>query len=170
MASLKCSKCGYGIHYHDEPNGTQLVIFEKKEWNRLIKSNILLVLYNNDDGTEDNYIIWKCFKCGTLHLYERNSVVRIHEIYEPLSNIPNNIEISNAIEGVLFDDITWEYIIEMEPGISLDWEDTKKKCEELDYKIECKYVRFNDEYILVYSDEDYKNLVSVYKRLEEGLE
>ena len=55
----------------------------------------------------------------------------------------------------------------MEPGIAVDWKNTKKKCAELGYKIEFKYVRFNNEYILVYSDEDYKNLVSVYKRLEK---
>ena len=23
MASLKCSHCGFGIHYHDEPNGVE---------------------------------------------------------------------------------------------------------------------------------------------------
>lgn len=23
MTTLKCSYCGYGIHYHDEPDGTQ---------------------------------------------------------------------------------------------------------------------------------------------------
>ena len=107
MASLGCSKCDGAIHYHDEPNGTQLVIFEKNEWNRLTKSDVLLVLYRNDDGTEDNYIIWKCFECGTLHLFRRNSVVRIYGAYEPISNIPNNINISEAVEGILFDDITW---------------------------------------------------------------
>lgn len=30
MASLKCSNCGEGIHYHDEADGTQYIVFPEK--------------------------------------------------------------------------------------------------------------------------------------------
>ncbi len=165
MASLKCSKCGYGIHYHDEPNGTELHLFEKNEWLRLIKDTLPLSLYRLE-GTKEHYYIWKCFECGSLHLFVKNSGVQIYGVYETVNDMPNTVEISRLTNGILFDDVTWDYITEFD----MDWEDTKRKCEEINYKIKCKYVRFNDEYILVYSDEDFKNLDSVYKRLEEELE
>ena len=91
------------------------------------------------------------------------STLRLKSQVNKAASVSDHINMSNCVDGLLFDDVTWDYITEFD----LDWKNTKKKCEELDYKIECKYVRFNDEYILVYSDEDYKNLISVYKRLEK---
>lgn len=32
MASLKCSHCGFRIHYHDEPNGIEYTALSQKLW------------------------------------------------------------------------------------------------------------------------------------------
>ncbi len=52
MASLKCSKCGYGIHYHDEPNGTEWIAFELNTWEKLLSSQKEISSYKSDTALE----------------------------------------------------------------------------------------------------------------------
>ena len=52
MASLKCSKCGYGIHYHDEPNGTEWIEFELNTWEKLLSSQKEISSYKSDTALE----------------------------------------------------------------------------------------------------------------------
>ena len=107
MASLKCSKCGYGIHYHDEADGTQMILFKKFVWDELVHSNLSVSRYILD-GTEDYYLIWKCKECGSLYFF-RGKGTTVWRAYQIADNIESN-QYGESFVG--FSDIDWDVITE----------------------------------------------------------
>ncbi len=39
MAGLKCSHCGFGIHYHPEPNGVEYTALSQELWDSFSKTD-----------------------------------------------------------------------------------------------------------------------------------
>lgn len=68
MASLKCNNCGYGIHYHDEPNGIEYTAFSMELWNTFAKTNKPIIRYVLD-GNDDFLCVWRCPECGCIHTF-----------------------------------------------------------------------------------------------------
>ena len=108
MASLKCSNCGNGIHYHDEANGTQFIVFGESEWNELIASDLPTSRYLLD-GTQKYYYVWKCDKCGSLHVFEAesNSVRHAYRKCETLK-----ISLLQEETYIAYSDVDWDVITE----------------------------------------------------------
>lgn len=125
MASIQCSSCKHGIHYHGEPNGICYIIIETNDWKEIIssafdaKSKIFDAqgqypkLFRSDSIEEDFpdavKKCWKCPKCGTLMLFD---------IYGKITGSyaqDNNLSLCEAIpnfDGVIFDDYQWDKITE----------------------------------------------------------
>lgn len=69
MASLKCSYCGFGIHYHDEPNGVQYTAISQELWDSFSYTDKPIVRYVLD-GNDDFFCVWRCPECGCIHTLE----------------------------------------------------------------------------------------------------
>lgn len=69
MASLKCNNCGFGIRYHDEPNGIEYTAFSVELWNTFAKTDKPILRYVLD-GDDDFLCIWRCPECGCIHTFE----------------------------------------------------------------------------------------------------
>jgi len=106
MASLKCSNCGCGIHYHDEADGTQLIAFKESVWNKLLNSDIPVSRYMLD-GTEDYLEIWKCKNCETLHIFNG---VDVSAAYRKTVNTA--VESASGEKYVGYVDTDWGIITE----------------------------------------------------------
>ena len=108
MASLKCSKCGHGIHYHDEPDGTEWIAFEKNVWNELCCSSKEFSSFTSE--TENGwYSVWKCSECGSIHVFKTNSIY-LMKAFEPSKSVEKNC--TKGLELVAFEDTTWDQITE----------------------------------------------------------
>jgi len=108
MASLKCSNCGNGIHYHDEADGTQYIVFFEMDWKNLVKSDLRVSRYILD-GNVEYYIAWKCSKCGTIHIFKYDSTTVISAYKRVELKYNNNITEGNYIA---FSDEDWDIITE----------------------------------------------------------
>jgi len=108
MASLKCSNCGNGIHYHDEANGTQYIIFNEKVWERLVNSDLYVSRYLLD-GNEKYYLGWKCNQCGAIHIFNNDSAILLSS-YKKAESKENNFLIGERY--IAFSDIDWDTITE----------------------------------------------------------
>ena len=154
MASLKCSKCGNGIHYHDEPNGTEWIAFETDTWNYLCSSSISISAYETT-AKSGWYTIWKCKDCGTLHIFNGLDV-NLDKVYELQDFEDLNVS-DNGIKCIAFDDIAWDEITETEKNGN-DFDNSFKG-------IERKYIRISRDKIQVYRDENFTLLEKSYTLL-----
>ena len=82
MASLKCSKCGEGIHYHSLPQNIEYIYFSKMVWKKVCNTRFDKNTKDMDESgkypklyrsstIENDYSgeflkIWKCPVCGTF--------------------------------------------------------------------------------------------------------
>ena len=156
MASLKCSKCGYGIHYHDEPNGVEWVAFELGTWNNLCASSKSISSYEIDTKS-GWYTVWKCEECGTLHVFKAMDI-NMDRSYELQDNAATKAQEENVIECIAFEDIIWDEITETESNGN-DFDNRFK-----DYPR--KYIRICEETLSVYTDEEYNLLENTYSLLD----
>lgn len=108
MASIKCSCCENGIHYHDEANGTQFLAFRKETWATLTASDLWISRYILD-GTEDYYVIWKCGSCGAIHIFEADSP-DLKAAYKKVGVVSDTDDFDVAF--VAYSDYEWEKITE----------------------------------------------------------
>ena len=157
MASLKCSKCGYGIHYHDEPNGIEWIAFELETWNGLCSSNKTVGSYETDTKA-GWYTIWKCEKCGTLHIFKTMDT-HIDGAFALLDTTAIHTQEGDAIDCIAFEDIAWDQITETE--------ETGNNFEDKFEDFPRKYVRFCNDFLYVYADADFSVIERVYKLLAE---
>ena len=93
MASLKCSNCGFGIHYHDEPNGTEYVFIKLTEWERLIETKLNVSRYLLD-GTEDYLYAWKCKECGAF-MFMDNKIGFVNKVFVPAEECKTEVICNN---------------------------------------------------------------------------
>lgn len=108
MASIRCSCCENGIHYHDEANGTQFLAFRKKTWEKLAASDLWISRYILD-GTEEYYVIWKCENCGAIHIFEADSP-DLKAVYKKVGEVNDTDDLETAF--VAYSDYEWEKITE----------------------------------------------------------
>lgn len=125
MASILCSKCHQGIHYHGEPNGIQYVMICKTDWDKIVSSDFdsrqkiidqtsgYPKLYRTDtieeDFPESVKKFWKCPHCATLHFFDTDG--RVVSVYEP-AVLTKEKWGSGHIEGWFFDDYKWDELTE----------------------------------------------------------
>ena len=125
MASLQCSKCGQGIHYHSLPQDIEYIYFSKMVWESICstrfdknnkemdESGIYPKLYRSSTIENDylgKYIkIWKCPTCGTLHVFSSEGSVKNVFIKDNGAITYDCIE-----EGVMFGDYLWNDITDQD--------------------------------------------------------
>ncbi|MCF0229573.1 MAG: hypothetical protein HUJ76_07790 [Parasporobacterium sp.] len=123
MASLKCSKCGEGIHFHSIPQDIEYTYIPKSTWidicnSRFNKSAIVMdssgmhpKLFRSDtienDFEGNIYKMWKCPNCGTMHLFDKNG--HVNEVFEEASTTEKNALLD---EGLVFSDYYWDNLTE----------------------------------------------------------
>ena len=106
MASLKCSYCGYGIHYHDEPNGIEYTAFSQELWNSFSVTDKPIVRYVLD-GNDDFLCVWRCPECGCIHTFEAYRPI-FKQAYIPCDNVvtPNGARKYLVFIDFLFEDVS----------------------------------------------------------------
>lgn len=125
MASLQCSKCGEGIHYHSLPQDIEYIYFSKMVWESICstrfdknnkvmdESGVYPKLYRSstieNDYPEQFVKIWKCPTCGTLHVFSAEGSVKNVFIKDNSTNTYDYIE-----EGVMFGDYLWSDITDQD--------------------------------------------------------
>ena len=121
MASIQCSKCKAGIHYHGEPEGIEYVIITYHDWETIITSrfnrankqydeiNNYLKLFRADTIESDFpgtvHKAWKCPVCGTVMVFDEHG--RVIKVFEEWCVKEENSE-KEVLEYVIFDDYTWD--------------------------------------------------------------
>lgn len=153
MASLKCSQCGFGIHYHDEPNGVELTAIPLDTWKKFFLTDKPIVRYNLD-GPQDYLIIWKCPQCQCFHIFMGSSTI-VKKAYALNSEVTNFI---NGIKYIIFNDYDFDDI--SEKGLTAT---DYKKCQD-DYN--AKYLVVNENYLYICSDINFQNIEKIYKAIE----
>ncbi|SEQ21927.1 hypothetical protein SAMN02910289_01535 [Lachnospiraceae bacterium RM5] len=125
MASLKCSKCGEGIHYHSLPQNIEYIYFSKMAWKKVCntrfdknnkdmdESGKYPKLYRSstieNDYSGEFLKIWKCPVCGTLHFFDNK--INVKKVF--VKN--DNVDIVGYTEiGVMFADYLWDDITEQD--------------------------------------------------------
>ena len=124
MASILCSSCKCGIHYHGIPNGTEYIWIRDEDWKRITSAvfdptNKVYAddgwqpeLYRTDTIEEDfpNAIkrFWKCPECGTLLFFGNKG--KMLAAYKPVITDENQEKCS--VSGVCFSDHHWDDITE----------------------------------------------------------
>ncbi len=99
MASLKCSHCGEGIHYHGEPIGVELRAISQELWDMFSSTDKPIICYLLD-GNDDYCLIWKCPECGCLHVFEGYSAKVWHSYFFTDADI----DITSARKYLVFSD------------------------------------------------------------------
>ena len=98
MASLKCNRCGFGIHYHDVANGVEYVPYSQDMWDGLSETDAPIVSYT--DENKDFLFVWQCAKCGCIHAMN-GSTWRVTRAYVPTND---EIVLESARKYIVFVD------------------------------------------------------------------
>ena len=154
MASLKCSKCGYGIHYHGEADGTQTILFREEVWNNLTYSDMIVSRYTLD-GTNDYLTIWKCKECESIYLFQGMTT----KVFRAYQLIHKNVILDDSVEKYIgFIDIDWDIITE----------ESIRGEEIFDKFPECKPLKvdISEQYLIMYNSDEPSKPHKVYERIE----
>jgi len=155
MASLECSNCHYGIHYHDIPDGTESILFSIREWERLVNTDLLTCDYTFDSST--SYIeTWKCEKCGAIMLFSNGSQNVISSYKR--SDIIIDLSHFDGALFIVFEDIAWDTITE--PEI------TGSKISDVFPDVKYRYAKISDDYIVYYDDKTLEKAVAIFERIK----
>ena len=152
MASLKCSGCGYGIHYHDEPNDTEYLFCTMDVWAK-IESEILTSSWVEAEYYEQIVYAWKCAECGTFAFFDRGG--RVTGVYTPNKELSSEPMLEPVEFGLFFDDILWYDITEQDIPAS---EILKKYPQNL-------WLMKNDDEMRVYEDRARTKCLRQYRRI-----
>ncbi len=152
MSSLKCSGCGYGIHYHDEPNDTEYMFFTLDTWAK-IENETLTSSWVGGEYYELTVYAWKCPECGTFAFFDQRG--KVTGVYQPTKEFSSEPMREPTEFGLFFDDILWYDIAEDDLPAS---EILKKYPQNL-------WLRKNEEEMRVYADRAMKECVAQYRRI-----
>ncbi len=91
MASIQCSQCKTGIHYHGEPSGIEYTFIKEDDWGKIIISRFdpqnkrfaegssVPMLFQTDSIESDFesaiWKAWRCPECGTIMFFDKNGRV-----------------------------------------------------------------------------------------------
>ena len=153
MASLKCNHCGYGIHYNDEPDGTEYMVIPFSTWDTFSTTDKPICRYILD-GNQDYLIIWKCSNCGCLHIFIAGEA-KISGAYIPdekkhVSQIPTGKKYH------VFADYVYEVIAES--GISA------KEYESSNEYPSHYYAIINNDYIYLSENDEFTHITDIFRR------
>ena len=112
MASLKCAFCGYVIHHHGEPEGTepvQYIFCTLDNWRELEKEN-LTADWLELEHDEIFFYAWRCARCGTFSFF--NDRWYLTGIYAPNEKISSDPMKDPFEFGPFWDDFQWFDITE----------------------------------------------------------
>ena len=157
MASLMCNNCGYGIHYHDEPNGTEHIAIPVNTWKYYLSANESIIRCYLD-GPQNYYVIWKCAKCGCLHTFFADSI-HVTKAYAP-TEYNDAIRIINGVQCRVFDDYLFEAVSE----VNL----TAKEYEQSKEYRPCYFAIIGDNYIVLYDDAEFTRVTGCFQAIEGG--
>lgn len=122
MASVLCSNCNTGIHYHSDPNGIEYVYISDEDWNSICESR-----FNPESKVIDDKGYPKLFRTDTL---ESDFESVIHKAwvcpncksiitFDAKGNVINTYTSSKEEDlglmvssGIAFDDYLWDRITE----------------------------------------------------------
>ena len=144
MASLKCNNCGYGIHYHDEPDGTEHFAIPVSTWEEYLSAD-KSIIRSFLDGPQNFLTIWRCKECGCLHTFSAHSVMVKHA-YAPCE-YDSSAKIINGIKYRIFDDYLFDAVAEDNL--------TARDYEVSDKYGSCYYAIIGDNYIYLYDNESF---------------
>ncbi len=159
MASILCSNCSTGIHYHSEPQGIEYMFFEVEKWKEICNSRFnpqfkeisndgYPKLYKTDTIEEDfkgEFIkLWRCPKCKSLMLFGDNG--KVVTCFIPKEKVLlGNLK----LEGLAFADDLWERITEKaRPDMELKGQQPSV------------YVRIYDNGLEISEDESFDSLTT----------
>jgi len=158
MASLKCNHCGFGIRYHDIPNGTQHYFYTKDAWEQIKASHMPIVCYDSDElgSVGHMHYVWKCERCGALAFFGENDVA-VERVFVPISD-PSLSQDFTGLKFVVFDDYTMEAVFEAEITSEQLFETLGENC--------CRYALMSEKYLAIYGGEDDRHAIALYEREE----
>ncbi len=154
MASLECNYCGHGVHYHDEPNGTEYVFMPFSPWDQYAKTNTPIINFKSEE-TNKFILAWKCSECGCFHLFPGYEPV-VLRAYIPTS-LPYAPTIAKNYKYRLFDDVNFDAIADAEltPN-DLDASN--------DYHYE--FATVTDDFIHIFADKEFTHYLRSLKFFE----
>lgn len=156
MASLKCNNCGYGIHYNDEPDGTEYTAISFRTWSNFSSTDKPICRYILD-GIQDYIIIWKCRECGCLHTFITGKY-ELSNAYIPCEK-KNVTGIPNGKKYHVFEDYVYETIAES--GISAE------EYENSDEYPSHYYAIVDGDYIYLSDNKDFTNITDIFKSIKK---
>ena len=156
MASLECSNCRYGIHYHGLPEGIEYIFFKWDDWKKIELKK--LKSYEIETENLSGYLYaWKCPSCGTFEFFDEKIHVRVTHVYKPETSEPPELDPEREMEfGVFFDDYLWDEITEARVPME----------EILDKYSGYYWIKKDEGAMYMYSDREMKHCVAHYKRIE----
>ena len=152
MASLKCSGCGHGIHYHSEPDGTQYMFCTLSDWEAFEDENLPADCLEAEHY-EQFIEAWRCSECGTIAFFSNR--VHVESVYTPNENFSSEPMSEPAEFGLFFDDILWYDITEEDIPAS---EILKKYPKHL-------WLMKNDDEMRIYEDRARTKCLMQYRRI-----
>lgn len=153
MGSLKCSGCGFGIHYHDEPNGIQYSAVPLDKWEMYKKTNTPVMCFVSD--IDNSWIImWKCPECGAFHRYDEHW--RVSTAYKP--DFDDRVPDISGTRLILFSDFLFDYTIGEEDLTASQFEESSH------YK-RTLFAILNDESISVFSNRECTRFLLKFKSI-----
>ncbi|GEM_PF-4414843 len=159
MASLKCSQCGFGIHYHDEPNGIQYIAISQELWNSFSGTDKPIVRYVLD-GNDDFLCIWKCPECGCIHTFKAYRAI-FKQAYIPCDDV---VIPTTARKYLIFIDFLFEDISER--GLTAETFAISGK-----YRTDgFFYAMITEKEIILYEDEHYTKSLKYFTAIETKTE
>ncbi len=155
MASLKCSNCGYGIHYHGMPEGIEYIFFTLKDWIDLSSQGQQAVSVQIDN--DGQYLMaWKCPECGTYAFFDNKTHTRVTNVYVPNDDVDFVFDGKSSEYGLFFDDFLWYEITETYILIK----DIMKEYSGY------WWIKKDEEKMCIYADKECQKCVAKYKRVD----
>ena len=156
MASLKCSFCGHGIHYHGEPpDGTEYIFCKMSDWKKIESENLPSDNLELEHKHSLKYA-WKCSECGTFAFFDERG--QVTAVYTPKKITSDDTEkLQEPTEfGVFFDDYLWYDITEDEISAA---EILKKYPQNL-------WLLKNADELRIFEDKEMTNCIKQYSRID----
>ena len=157
MASLKCGFCGYGIHYHGEPEGTEPIehIFCTMENWRILEQENLPADSLEIEHDDIFFYAWRCARCNTFTFFnDRWKYLGTYIPKEEFSSEP----MQEPFEfGPFWNDFQWFEITESDDNL------TSEVLAKFPSNL---WLRKNDDELRFYTDQTCTNCVQQFKRIE----
>ena len=153
MASLKCNRCGFGIHYHDDANGVEYVAYSQDMWDGLSETDAPIVSYT--DENKDFLFVWQCAKCGCIHAMN-GSTWRVTRAYVPTNE---EIALESARKYLVFIDYLRDKVFDEEWTAAQFMQSGEYPNDQFFYAM------VGDDGVIVYEDADCSTPLRRYKAI-----